>query len=51
MFASAASWSTLSSDLLSIAAMIRPFTPCVMRFSICETWVAGSSSPYTSFVL
>lgn len=45
MFASAACWSTLFSDLLSMAAMISALTPCVIRFSICETWVAGSFSP------
>ncbi len=45
IFALAASCSTLFRDLLSIAAMIRPLTPWVIMFSICETWVSGSSSP------
>ena len=41
MFASLACWSTLSSDLLSMAAMISALTPWVIRFSICETWFSG----------
>lgn len=51
IFASAACWSTLFIDLLSMAAMIRAFTPCVIMFSICETCWSGSSSPNASLVL
>src|SRR4051812_17431414 len=51
ILASAACWSTLFSDLLSMAATISALTPCVIRFSICETCWSGSSSPKTSLVL